>query len=140
MAKMRVGIIGAGRIAVVMAETLRKMRGVEAYAIASRSLEKAQAFAFEHGMTKAYGSYEEMLQDKKLDLVYIATPHTLHLTLQSCVSIMERPVLVEKPFCDNAQSRGAFVMQKKRESLLRKQSGSVIFRCMRRSSRHWILV
>ena len=80
MAKMRVGIIGAGRIAVVMAETLRKMRGVEAYAIASRSLEKAQAFAFEHGMTKAYGSYEEMLQDKKLDLVYIATPHTLHLT------------------------------------------------------------
>ena len=102
MAKMRVGIIGAGRIAVVMAETLRKMRGVEAYAIASRSLEKAQAFAFEHGMTKAYGSYEEMLQDKKLDLVYIATPHTLHLTHAKLCIDYGKPVLVEKPFCVNA--------------------------------------
>ncbi len=102
MAKMRVGIIGAGRIAVIMAETLRKMRGVEAYAIASRSLEKAQAFAFEHGMTKAYGSYEEMLQDKKLDLVYIATPHTLHLTHAKLCIDYGKPVLVEKPFCVNA--------------------------------------
>lgn len=89
MAKMRVGIIGAGRIAVVMAETLRKMRGVEAYAIASRSLEKAQAFAFEHGMTKAYGSYEEMLQDKSWILFILRRLIHYILPMQSCVSIME---------------------------------------------------
>ena len=102
MAKMRVGIIGAGRIATIMADTLRKMRYLEPYAIASRSLERAQAFAFEHGMTKAYGSYEEMLQDKKLDLVYIATPHTLHLEHAKMCIDYGKPVLVEKPFCVNA--------------------------------------
>lgn len=101
MAKLRVGIIGAGAIAAIMADTLKKMVRAECYAVASRDLRKAQAFAFEHGATVAYGSYEEMLQDKKVDLVYVATPHTLHFEHAKLCIDHQKPVLVEKPFCVN---------------------------------------
>ena len=62
---MRMAILGAGGIAVKMSNTIAGMDNVEAYAVASRDLEKAKAFAKEHGFTKAYGSYEEMLADEK---------------------------------------------------------------------------
>ena len=76
--KINVGIIGCGSIAGVMAATLKRMSGAKCYAVASRSLEKAQAFAQNWGAKCAYGSYEELVQDKKVDLVYIATPHSEH--------------------------------------------------------------
>ena len=61
---MKVGILGAGRIAATMARTLNGMKEAEAYAVASRSLEKAEAFARANHVEKAYGSYEEMLADE----------------------------------------------------------------------------
>ncbi len=101
MGKLRVGIIGAGRIAVVMADTLNRMKGATAYAIASRSMEKAQAFAKANNVEVAYGSYEDMLKDPNVDLVYIATPHTAHLENGKMCIDHKKPVLVEKPFCVN---------------------------------------
>ncbi|MDO4515312.1 MAG: Gfo/Idh/MocA family oxidoreductase, partial [Lachnospiraceae bacterium] len=76
---MNVGILGAGGIARKMALTLNGMEGANAYAVASRDLQKAQTFAKEEHVEKAYGSYEEMLADEKVDLVYVATPHSHHL-------------------------------------------------------------
>lgn len=99
--KTRVGIIGAGRIAAIMADTLSKMTKAQPYAIASRSLQKAQAFAYEHGVEMAYGSYADMLADGKVDLVYIATPHNMHLEHAKMCIDAGKPVLVEKPFCVN---------------------------------------
>ncbi|MBQ7066920.1 MAG: Gfo/Idh/MocA family oxidoreductase [Lachnospiraceae bacterium] len=96
---MRVGIIGAGAIAAVMADTLSKMTRAEAYAIASRDLAKAEQFAKVHKVKCSYGSYEEMLKDKKVDLVYIATPHTFHYEQARMCINYGKPVLVEKPFC-----------------------------------------
>ena len=75
---MKIGILGAGGIAVQMAKTVAGMRDVENYAVAARSFERAQAFAEKYGFSKAYGSYEEMLADPQVDLVYIATPHSHH--------------------------------------------------------------
>ena len=72
MGKLRVGILGAGRIAVIMADTLSRMKGAVPYAVASRSIEKAQKFAKDNKVEVAYGSYEEMLKDPKVDLVYVA--------------------------------------------------------------------
>ena len=57
---MKFGILGAGRIAEVMANTVAKMDSVECYAVASRELAKAEAFANTTGFAKAYGSYEEI--------------------------------------------------------------------------------
>lgn len=99
---MNVGILGAGRIAVSMADTLNGMEGAHAYAVASRNLEKASVFAKEHHVEKAYGSYEDMLKDEQVDLVYIATPHSHHLEHgRLCISY-GKPVLCEKSFTANA--------------------------------------
>lgn len=98
----KVGIIGAGHIAEKMATTLHGMDGVEAYAVASRQLEKAQEFASRRGFTKAYGSYEELADDPQVDLVYVATPHTLHYGHVKMCLEKGKPVLCEKAFTANA--------------------------------------
>ena len=71
---MRVGIIGAGTIAGKIASTLKNLERVDNFAIASRSLEKAEAFAREWGFERAYGTYSDLLDDADVDLVYIARP------------------------------------------------------------------
>ena len=63
--KMRVGIVGAGWIAEKCAITLNGIEGIDCYAIASRSQEKANAFAAKWGVLKAYGSYSELIQDEQ---------------------------------------------------------------------------
>ncbi|MEL5893824.1 Gfo/Idh/MocA family oxidoreductase [Bacteroides sp. GD17] len=103
MEKIRIGIIGAGGIAGQMALTLKGMTGVEAYAIASRSLQSARDFADRWGFTRAYGSYEEMLDDEQVQLVYIATPHSHHLEHARMCLLKGKPVLCEKAFTANAR-------------------------------------
>lgn len=95
-------ILGAGWIADVMAKTLAGMKEeVNAYAVASRSLEKAQKFATDHDFEKAYGSYEEMLADPKVDLVYIAVPHSHHHQWTIASLNAGKHVLCEKAFAVN---------------------------------------
>ena len=103
MAKIKVGIIGAGKIAAVMADTVSRMRGAEMYAVASRNMDKAMEFASIHHATRPYGSYEDMLSDKAVELVYIATPHPFHFEHAKMCIDAGKPVLVEKPFCVNAK-------------------------------------
>ncbi|MBR1693058.1 MAG: Gfo/Idh/MocA family oxidoreductase [Lachnospiraceae bacterium] len=118
---MRVGILGAGRIAAVMADTLSKMGKAEPYAVASRTKEKADTFAAVHGVKVSYGSYQDMLADKKVDLVYVATPHNFHYEhARMCINY-GKSVLVEKPFCvcakdaeellNYAKERGVFITE-----------------------------
>lgn len=99
----RIGIIGAGWIAEKMAQALSPHKEIEVYAIASRSIEKAQAFAKEHNIPKAYGSYAEMVDNPDIDLVYIATPHSHHYEHSMLALEHGKPVLVEKAFTANAR-------------------------------------
>ena len=85
MAQINVAILGAGRIAQSMAETLVKMAAddryrdlVAPYAVAARDGERAAAFAAKYGFPVSYGSYEELVADPNVNLVYIATPHNFH--------------------------------------------------------------
>lgn len=98
---MKIGILGAGRIAVILAETMNKMPEVECYGVASRDLEKAKAFANEHGFQHAFGSYEEMLADDEVKLIYIATPHSHHYTHMKMCLEAGKHVLCEKSFTVN---------------------------------------
>ncbi len=98
---MKVGILGAGRIAVILAETMNKMPEVECYGVASRDLEKAKAFAKEHGFQHAFGSYEGMLADEEVELVYIATPHSHHYRHMKMCLEAGKHVLCEKSFTVN---------------------------------------
>lgn len=102
MSKLRIGLLGAGNISGMMAKTVKGMKDVTLYAIASRTEEKADAFAKKYGVKKAYGSYEAMLQDKKVDLVYIATPHSEHYANAMLCIKYKKPVLCEKAFTANA--------------------------------------
>ena len=99
---MKVGILGAGGIAEKMAQTIKPLEDVENYAIASRSPEKAQAFASRWGIQKAYGSYDEMLSDDAVDLVYIAVPHSHHHEWTIRALNAGKNVLCEKAFAANA--------------------------------------
>lgn len=98
---MKIGILGAGRIAVILAETMNKMPEVECYGVASRDLEKAKAFANEHGFQHAFGSYEGMLADDEVELIYIATPHSHHYTHMKMCLEAGKHVLCEKSFTVN---------------------------------------
>ena len=98
---MRVGIVGAGWIAEKAAITLNGLQECECYAIASRSLEKAEAFARHWHFTKAYGSYAELIADADVDLVYVATPHSHHYDVTKEALLAGKPCLVEKAFMAN---------------------------------------
>ncbi len=101
--KLNIAILGLGGIARKMAATVKGSENAVLYAAASRSIEKAEAFAKEFGAEKAYGSYEEMAADESVDLVYIATPHAFHA--ENAVMCLEngKHVLVEKPLAVNAE-------------------------------------
>ena len=100
---MRVGIVGAGWIAEKAAITLQGMNDCEAYAIASRSLEKAADFARKWHISKAYGSYADLIADPDVDLVYVATPHSHHYDVTRAALLAGQPCLVEKAFMANAR-------------------------------------
>lgn len=97
-----VGIIGAGHIALKMASTLAALPRTHRYAIASREMRKARRFAKEQGFERAYGSYEELMDDPKVDLIYIATPHAFHFEQAKACILKGKPVLCEKAFTANA--------------------------------------
>ena len=103
MDKMKVGIIGAGWIAEKAAITLNGLTDCEAYAIGSRSLEKAEAFARQWNIQKAYGSYAELIADPDVDLIYVATPHSHHYDVTREALLAGKPCLVEKAFMANAR-------------------------------------
>lgn len=102
MKKYKIGIIGAGHIAHKMAVTVNELEETETYAIASRDAKKAQLFAQKYQMSKAYGSYEELVKDPNIDLVYIATPHSHHYMHAKLCLQHDKPVLCEKAFTANA--------------------------------------
>ena len=100
---MKIGILGPGRMAGTMARTLQRMEDMECVAVASRNLSRAQEFAAEYGFAKAYGSYEELLADPEIELVYIATPHSHHFAqITDCIKA-GKAVLCEKAFTVNAK-------------------------------------
>ena len=106
---LRVGIIGTGWIAEKAAITLRGLTTCEAYAVGSRSQEKADAFARTWGIGKAYGSYAELLADPMVDLVYVGTPHSHHFDVTREALLAGKPCLVEKAFMANRRQAQAIV-------------------------------
>lgn len=103
---MKVGIIGAGSIAGTMAGTVREMENAENYAVAARDYGRAAEFAAKYGFEKAYGSYEELVRDPDVELIYIATPHSHHYDHVKLCLDHGKNVLCEKSFTVNeAQAR-----------------------------------
>jgi predicted dehydrogenase len=94
---LRWGVLGTGWIAEKFAAALHTYTTQRMYAVGSRSAESARRFAAQVGAEAAYGSYDELVADPAVDVVYVATPHNLHLPNALLAIEAGKHVLVEKP-------------------------------------------
>ena len=99
--KIKWGIIGLGNIAHQFANDLMLVEEAELVAVASRNLDKAQEFAKEYDCKKAYDSYDAIINDPEIDILYIATPHSSHASLTIQALQHNKHVLCEKPIALN---------------------------------------
>ncbi len=108
------GFIGTGNIAFCLAPAVKKTDRACLYGCAARSLAKARSFAEKWDIPVAYGSYDELLSDRKIDVIYIATPHMNHAELAIKAMKAGKAVLCEKPAAVNAaQLREVLEVSKK---------------------------
>ena len=122
MKALRWGVLSTGVIARNFAVTAKAMGDeVILHAVASRSMEKAAAFADEFGIEKRYDSYEALAADPDVDIVYVATPHSRHYEDMKQLIAAGKNILCEKSFTVNAmqaqeiyelaKKKGVFVME-----------------------------
>ena len=95
------GILGCGTIANEMAVTFQKM-GHEIYGVANRTPEKAEKFADKYGVKHVFKTYEEMLADENIDIIYVATPHSMHYENMKQAVNAGKHILCEKAITVNA--------------------------------------
>ncbi len=97
--KLNFAILGAGHIAEKMAKTIDYLRlEINPYAVASRDKARAERICAVGNFQVAYGSYDEMLNDPEVDIVYIATPNSLHYEQAKASLLAGKHVICEKPF------------------------------------------
>ncbi len=97
LGRLNAAVVGTGYMASKMTAVLNSSGTVRPYAVVSRDIERALQFGRENGYKKAYDSMENMLADKKVDLVYIATPASEHAgQVRACIEA-GKPVLCETP-------------------------------------------
>jgi len=103
MKKLKFGILGCSKhYSLRVAVPLKYSSIVQPYAVASRDKAKADSYAAANGLSRAYGSYEELLADPDIDFVYIPLPNNLHLQFIKKAADAGKPVLCEKPIALNA--------------------------------------
>jgi len=104
MPPLRIGVLGAARIApFAIISPAREIEGVTVTGIAARDEARAKAFAAKHGIAKAYGSYEAMIEDPSIDAIYNPLPNSHHASWTIRALEAGKHVLCEKPLTANAQ-------------------------------------
>ena len=106
--RLRWGILGTGWISTLMTSDLI-LTGHAVTAVGSRTQEAADAFAAEHGIPTAHSSYEALVADPQVDVIYIGTPHPFHAANATLALEAGKHVLLEKPFTLNAAEAQAVV-------------------------------
>lgn len=138
MEEFRFAIMGAGNIANKFCDAVKRLSGVAVTAVASKSLERAEAFAAGQGIGHAYGDYEEMLAEEKPDGVYIAVLPSDHFRL--CMMCVEHgiPVLCEKAmFTGSREAKALFAEAEKRKVFVMEAMWSRFLPTVRKA-KQWI--
>ena len=100
---MNIGILGLGKISKRVANGIIHAKDGVLYGVASRNIEKAEAFQKECHAIKAYGSYEDLCLDDAIELIYICTPNHLHKEhIMLCLK-HHKHVICEKPMLTNRE-------------------------------------
>jgi predicted dehydrogenase len=103
---LRWGVLGTGWIAERFTSALHARTGQRMVAVASRDAARAEGFARALGIERPYGSYQALVEDPAIDVVYVATPHPMHLGDATMAMRAGKHVLVEKPLAlDAGQAR-----------------------------------
>ena len=102
MEKLKMGILACGGIAGIMADTISHMEQVEMVAAGARDYERAKKFADQYGFKRAYGSYEELVADEEVELIYVASPHSHHYEhIKLCLELLTEAMWVRYiPMCE----------------------------------------
>lgn len=108
---VRWGILGTGRIAASFTRDLAVVPGAEAVAVGSRSQSSADRFAGEQGVARAHDSYQELVDNPDVDVVYVASPHSEHLAHGLLALRAGKPVLVEKSLTITADEAEQLFME-----------------------------
>jgi len=118
---LRWGVLAPGRIANDWVAAVHENTDQRVVAVASRRLSRAEAFAATHGIERSWGSYEQLLADADVDIVYIAAPHSEHCALALLAIAAGKHIVVEKPLAttaeearrirDAARAAGVFAME-----------------------------
>jgi predicted dehydrogenase len=98
---VRYGIIGLGTISNRFATVLKTVKGVELTAVASRDLARSEAFAQKFGAKKAVASYQDVINDPEVDIVYDGLTHNFHFEMTKLCLENHKAVLCEKPLVTN---------------------------------------
>lgn len=114
---MRWGILSTGRIAGKMAQAIGLLDDAVIMAVGSRSAGSARAFGERFGIPKQHASYEALAADPEVDVIYVATPHNLHMENTLLALQNGKHVLVEKPFALNAAQSQRMVDEARRHNL-----------------------
>jgi predicted dehydrogenase len=119
--RLRWGLLGAGGIGALFVDAIHAYSNQRFCAVAARSAERAERFARQHGIARAYDSYEALVVDPGVDVVYVAAIHNAHADLALLAISAGKHVLVEKPFAttrneaqhvaDAARAAGVFAME-----------------------------
>ena len=117
MKKINWGIIGLGKIANRLANDLIMSENAVLYAVASRDSNKAKAFSQKYNAVKYFDSYEELMKDTNIDVVYIATPHTFHFEYVMMSFKYGKSVLCEKPMGMNAHEVNTMIKEARSRNL-----------------------
>jgi len=115
--RIRWGILGTGGIANSFVKDL-KATGHQVTAVGSRTCEAAERFAAQHGIARAHASYEALVHDDQVDVVYVSTPHPFHLSNALLALEAGKHVLVEKPLTINASEARALEAVAKQKGLV----------------------
>ena len=121
------GIIGLGNIAHRVAKGIQCSEKGNLYAVASRNKENAEQFREQYRAEKSYGSYEELLADSKIDIVYICTPNALHYEqIRLCFSYGKH-VVCEKPMVANSEQVKELFAEAKRKGCFLMEAEKTMF-------------
>jgi len=135
---IRWGILATGNIANSFARDFQFVEGGILKAVASRTMEKAQAFAEIYKIAKAFGSYEELAADPEIDAVYIATPHSEHCRNTVMLLNAGKHVLCEKAFSVNAREATEMIALAKSKNLFMMEAMWMAFQPGFLQAKQWI--
>jgi predicted dehydrogenase len=115
--KYKWGILAPGKMSAKFTSGLKLLENVELYAVGSRDLNRAKQFAEEFGFKKYYGSYEELANDREVEIIYIASPHSHHYEHTLLCLKNKKAVICEKAFALNSREVKAMISEAEKQKV-----------------------